>query len=301
MPRRTNPFQQLVTLLERVLQPEGATVHHSKELEDRITRRRREVDIVVELKSGPHSLLVGIECTATARPATVEWVECMYGKHLTLTDKLILVAKAGFTADAKKKANWLRIGAYTLAEMESAPWASDLRGLQQINFVAFVVPHVTSVVVILQQSPDLLEAPADLDLERARIRNANGEDIGIVHEVVERVMRNPAVLKTLEERAFTDADTAVDFEYPMRNGMKLIDPSGREFDIAALRGEARCRKHVATVPFTQGTYAETAIAYAETNMLEHSIRVVAAHPKCGEMKLGVSLSRPRGSSEPPLS
>ena len=49
--------------------------------------------------------MIGIECTAGGRPATVEWVNEMIGKHGELpVDKTILVSKSGFTGGI----NWYR-------------------------------------------------------------------------------------------------------------------------------------------------------------------------------------------------
>ena len=73
MPRRTNPFQQLIYLIQHHLAA-CATVTESKFLVDKQTGGQVEVDIVVETKVGGILLVVGIECTAQARPATVEWV-----------------------------------------------------------------------------------------------------------------------------------------------------------------------------------------------------------------------------------
>jgi hypothetical protein len=120
MPKRSNEFQHLILLIEKALRPQGANVTESKELLDHILSEEREVDIVIELVDGIHPVTIGVECKGGGkkpRRATVEWVEQMWGKHLTLpTDKLILVAKAGFTPSAEKKAAFWNIE--TLIEFE---------------------------------------------------------------------------------------------------------------------------------------------------------------------------------------
>jgi len=50
-------------------------------------------------------LFLGIECSKSRRPATIEWVERMIEKHRDLTDnKLVLVSGSGFTPTALHKA-----------------------------------------------------------------------------------------------------------------------------------------------------------------------------------------------------
>lgn len=107
MPKRTNPFQHLIALIEATTQAGSTSVTESVELEDKITGELREIDIVISSSGSSHPFTVGVECKGGGnrpRPVSVEWVEEMWGKHTSLpTDKLVLVAKAGFTKSARKK------------------------------------------------------------------------------------------------------------------------------------------------------------------------------------------------------
>ena len=108
MPKRSNEFQHLVTLIERLLADPDARVTESKELIDRVTGELREVDIVIEWSDGVRDIVIGVECTATSRPASVEWVERMWGKHSSLpTDKLVLVSRSGFWRIYKVSRNYI--------------------------------------------------------------------------------------------------------------------------------------------------------------------------------------------------
>ena len=61
MPKRTNDFQKLVYLV-RVNLAEGATVTESKLLTDRITKRKREVDVCIEGHVGGQPVIISVEC-----------------------------------------------------------------------------------------------------------------------------------------------------------------------------------------------------------------------------------------------
>jgi hypothetical protein len=81
MPPRTNPFQQLVHLIEYQLAPHEATVTESKMFADQVTGQPREVDIVIETKVGAHPFVIGIECIDWKDRADVTWIEQIAGKQ----------------------------------------------------------------------------------------------------------------------------------------------------------------------------------------------------------------------------
>ena len=70
MPKRTNDFQRLVYLV-RVNLADGATVTESKMLTDRVTKRKREVDVCIEGHVGQHPVIVSVECRDHKRIADV--------------------------------------------------------------------------------------------------------------------------------------------------------------------------------------------------------------------------------------
>ena len=95
MPKRTNEFQKLIYLIQHQL-ADDAIVTESKLLLDNTTGKKVEVDIVVDTQKGGIPIIIGFECTAKTRPATVEWINQMIGKHQGLpTDKVVLVSKSG--------------------------------------------------------------------------------------------------------------------------------------------------------------------------------------------------------------
>jgi len=67
-----------------------------------LTGALREVDVVLRSKVGPYETVIAIEAAARSRRAAVYWVEMLVAKHKHLpTDKLVLVAEAGFTEQAR--------------------------------------------------------------------------------------------------------------------------------------------------------------------------------------------------------
>ncbi|MDT5142009.1 MAG: hypothetical protein QOE52_4761 [Mycobacterium sp.] len=103
MPKRTNPFQQLIAMVVELLE-NGSVVTESVEYPDPVAKNPREVDItVVRGDVGGRAVRIGVECTDLGRRATQPWVEMQYGKHsrLKVVDFVILVCDSGFSKTAR--------------------------------------------------------------------------------------------------------------------------------------------------------------------------------------------------------
>ena len=133
VPRRTNTFQDVVAIVQRHM-AEGATVEESDMVTPTRGGERREVDVTIRSTVAGHGLCVAVEASKTRRPATVEWVERMIGKHVDLpTDKLVLYSGAGFTKGAAAKAAAHNVAIVAAEEMtDTDREAAVLGGLRSI-------------------------------------------------------------------------------------------------------------------------------------------------------------------------
>ncbi|WP_162264468.1 hypothetical protein [Thiobacillus denitrificans] len=90
---------------------------------DKITGEQREVDVLIATNASGYEVNIAIEVVARGRKADTPWVESMRSKHSSLpTDKLILVAEAGFYAPALAKAKFYGIEAVTIETALAADW-----------------------------------------------------------------------------------------------------------------------------------------------------------------------------------
>ena len=119
MPKRSNDFQRLITMLTRLL-GEHAVVEESKMLTDLVSGEQREVDIYAEGILAGHAVRIGIECRDHKRKQVVGWVEEMHSKHERLpTNLVILVSSSGFTRSAVAKAESYGIKTITPTQADS--------------------------------------------------------------------------------------------------------------------------------------------------------------------------------------
>jgi hypothetical protein len=193
MPRRSNDFQKLVTLIKKH-SSSGSTVTESKFLPDR-NGKGHEVDIVIAGQVDGIPFIVSIECTEQSRPADDGWVNEMKGKHDRLpTDILILASKNGFTEGARDAAKEFNKRLVTLDQWEDAPTEALLRGLNLL-FAKTSSQTVTKVVLGLTalgtRAAEEVEVP-----EHSRIFSESGEAVGTVQQLAVGLLRLPNVLQS---------------------------------------------------------------------------------------------------------
>jgi len=139
-------------------------VTESAMLPNRETGEDNEVDILLESMVGSTPVCIAIECTATGRKASMEWVQRMYGKHQSLPVHVsVLVSKSGFTKNALATAAARNIHTMALSEAEAAPWLDVVEDLQKLAIGFFTFRVKSSTFEFEGPLPDPLP---DIDLNR---------------------------------------------------------------------------------------------------------------------------------------
>lgn len=96
MPKRTNDFQKLVDIIQRLYAPKNATVTTSAVVTPSLGGTPREIDILVEFKTDLYPFKVAVEAKDCSRVIDVTGVETYIGKYNNkggiIVDKVIIVA-----------------------------------------------------------------------------------------------------------------------------------------------------------------------------------------------------------------
>lgn len=198
MPARTNPYQELVVLIERALAGPGVEIKQSVLEAVPGQTRLREVDILRTTTEGTRVTRVAIEVKDEKRPIDVERVEMYFGKFTGKSafpvDQVILVARRGFTSTAREKAKAEGIKLLTLAQAREVDWKT--MGIPQADLSTFttlnvdVKPRVRKVVV---------EPPLPPDVERSVICEGRivciccGKDSGTLAAFISRGLKDDPV------------------------------------------------------------------------------------------------------------
>jgi hypothetical protein len=191
MPKRTTEFQKLVFLV-RKHSSVSSTVTESKFLTDS-KGRRREVDICIEGTIDDIPVTISIECIESKRPATVEWVERMKGKHDDLPTKvLLLYSRSGFTKTAKEKAQTYSKSIVTLEALDETS-AERLFGGASSLWLKTSLQTVTKVLIGVAASGHLPAQQVDAFTDTV-VFDQSGNPISNVETLVNQILRSPKVL-----------------------------------------------------------------------------------------------------------
>jgi len=141
VPKRTNPFQQLIYYIYDQMVPEGAAVIESALVKERDSDSKREVDILMEHEVAGTKLRIAVECRDRSRSDSIEWIDALIGKFRDLSvDKVVAVNRLGFSEEAIQKANANGIHARSIGKALDADWSGEFieLGIAKLTYRPFL-------------------------------------------------------------------------------------------------------------------------------------------------------------------
>ncbi|MGD0516096.1 MAG: hypothetical protein ABSA26_01050 [Thermoguttaceae bacterium] len=126
MPQRTNPFQELVARIQRLMAPKGAIVTESAS----VGEDGREIDILIETNEGPYRIKA-VEVKDEGRKMSIEKFESILGKYrvsggVNGVYKIVVITHKGFSKKVFKRAKLHDIDLFTLKEALEFDWSKFL-------------------------------------------------------------------------------------------------------------------------------------------------------------------------------
>lgn len=246
-------------------------------LSDRRTGEEREVDIVIESAVGTYPIRVGIECVDHGRPATVQWVEQMCGKHRDLpTDKLVLVSRSGFCKSALRKAEAYGVEALSLDQASNLDWNHAIANLREI--LVEVVQSRQNIFGLMRDTGGTLQSrPISRDesifSEDRRVSATAGQ-------LVDQIMLRPDVGRVFLEKMHADqqttADFFIDFEFP--TPAFFMDASGVS-KLEGIRIGLTAERSTTQVPLTRGWLKDARVGFGEGKNDAGRLMVAILEPK----------------------
>jgi hypothetical protein len=247
-----------VLLIQHELGKE-AVVQESKMLVDRVTGESREVDIVISATVAGQPITIGLETIDRRRPAPVEWVEQMEGKHRYLTDKLVLVSRSGFTRTARAKALPHGVSLVNWADAATADWLGILRegkfaelGRLDYDFTGCVA----SIILLDGQSREQAIGPGHT------IFSGDGLPLGSAGTIGQALLNDPGFGLWLTDRlrAEPELDT-LQIERDLPDGSYIEDQVGDRARVTSLRYEARLRHETTISKLSHAQYDDSHIVW----------------------------------------
>jgi len=261
MPKRTNTFQQVIYMIQRQLAGTNTVVTESKLLKNRHTGISAEVDVVIEAKVAGHDVTLGIECTAGKRPATVEWVQRMIGKHQDMPiDTSILVSQSGFTRNAKKTADASGVLAITLTEAQEADWKHVLGSLDTLVLGSWEFIPMSALV-------DVAGAILNEDLPASRVMEEGCTELSFP-EYVKAALGIRRVFEEVANRYLQQpvGQRKSQFEFTVNNMIPgkptiITTQSGKAVPLTKITIKAQANVKETPMRLTRQKFLETPVAH----------------------------------------
>jgi Restriction endonuclease len=295
VPRRTNAFQQLIHLIEHQLALSDAVVTESKEYIDQVTGKKREVDIVIERKSGIHSFVIGIECRDWAAPQSATWIEEMHSKHQDIgIDKTILVSKSGFYKPALAKAKQRKIDTLNLSEAEESDWVTYTNRLSTLTELTVQSPKVK--LTGFEVHANFSSSPPESGVE-TMIYDAKGNQLMTIGQLIDRVVNTDVNFRAhVDEIAVPTTEEPFAFRILAHEDDVYIEDSSEtkcQLGLIVLKG--KCWLETSTLSLNRANYGSASVLHGAGQHMNHNVQVAWTEEADGRMFFGASISEP----EPP--
>lgn len=293
MPKRSNDFQRLIYLV-RLNLSEGANVTESKMMRDRLTKRFREVDVVIDGKVGSQCVVVSVECRDHQRVADVTWVDTMKAKHDRLeTHVLLLASRSGFTPEARDVASKHGIELFTLEDIEDAniPAILGPNGSLWLKSATINVEKVSIRVAQVGVLPPETVATSPDNL----LYLEDGSEYCQTKELVDMLLKSPRARSYLLAEANEEHRWLEIFWEPPSNHegkplyMKKLEPAVlRSVEYIHIVGP--CKVEIGRFGMRHGRIGDVQVSWGKSTIAGKATMVVATFTETGEAKLSVNFS-----------
>jgi hypothetical protein len=292
MPKRSNDFQRLIYLV-RLNLSDGAKVSESKMMRDRLTKRFREVDVVIEGKVGSQRVFVSVECRDHQRVADVTWVDTMKTKHDRLdTHVLLLASRSGFTPEARDVASKYGIELFTLEDIDDAKIPAMLgpRGSLWLKSVKISAEKVSIRVAQVGALPPetVVTSPDNL------LYSEDGLELCQTKDLVDSLLKSPRARDHLlaegnEEHKWFELFWGPPDHEGKPLYMKKLEPEVLR-PVEFIRVVGPCKVEVARFGMRHGKIGDVQVAWGKSTISGKSAMAVATLTETGEAKLSVNFT-----------
>ena len=232
MPKRSNDFQRLIALIERLAASPTARVVESSELPEDADSSLREIDVLIEDSVNGYPVRLAIECRDHGRKQDKIWIDQLHGKYRDLkVDTIVAVSSSGFTKGALAKAAQVNIRAMTVREALDEDWAGISVKRPHVKFIGHTV-YLQGLS--LQFGPEDPSLPVGTDFLEWIIEGPAGEDPRTVSRVASDLygLHSPAAAEeyiTANNLRVPSTPRDVEFEFPIQFDVTdriLLSPEG---------------------------------------------------------------------------
>lgn len=134
MPKRSNSFQKIITVIENSISDAKTTVSESEVVLDNLGIER-EIDVLILTNVNDTKIQIALECRDHGRDQSLEWIDQIIGKYLNINvEKVVAVSSTGFSDSAIKKAKSYNISLLSLEDVKDVDW---IKLISEIKLMLF--------------------------------------------------------------------------------------------------------------------------------------------------------------------
>lgn len=134
MPKRTNSFQKLITVIEKSISDEKTDVKESEFIKDNLGINR-EIDVLITTEINNTKIQIALECRDHGRDQSLEWIDQIIGKYFNINiEKVVAVSSSGFSDAAVTKAKAYNISLLSLEDVSQVDWSKLINDLKLTLF-----------------------------------------------------------------------------------------------------------------------------------------------------------------------
>lgn len=265
-------------------------------MRDRLTKRFREVDVVIKGKVGSQPVIVAIECRDHKRVADVTWVDMMKAKHERLdTHALLLASRSGFTPEARAVAAKYGIQLFTLEDVENTDMPSLFGSHGSLWWKTVEITAEKASVRVSQV--DALDAEIVATMPDNLLYVRDGSELCQIKELVEKLLKSPQAMDhvlaegTEEHRWFELVWEPPNDHEGNPLFMKKLEPEILR-PIESLRVTGPCKVQVGRFGMRHGKIGDVSVAWGKALIAGRDAMAVVTAAQSGETKLSFNFSGP---------
>lgn len=173
MPKRTNDFQELVSLVQKALAPVGAKISDSPLVDVPGMSEPREIDVLIESDVGPYHIKIAVEAKDQGRKLDSTQFESIVGKYFleggVKVNKVVIITHNGFYQPVIDRAKQSGVDLFTLREAKEIRWQN----------LSPIVPFKTAPKICdIEILPTIADVPPETILRDGRISCSHGTNFG---------------------------------------------------------------------------------------------------------------------------
>ncbi len=293
MPKRTNDFQKLITLIEKQLSSKNTKIVESKFLKDFRNNKEREVDIYIETIVNNHQVRIALECRDHQRKQGTTWIEQIDSKYQNLPiDKVIAVSKSGFYKPAYEVAKHSNIQLLTLEDAVEKDWVRTVKNLDMM-FISIV--RFKLIGINFETDKNLFEKKSS----EIQVFNNQNKCLDNLESYSQTLLTNQEIYSKIYDNLvssydakcenFKDDSDLVKAQWTFRKKLILKDRYKFQAQLKSISYKFKCEVNNTSIPTKKFSYNKSQVATITKEFKNVKLTMTVSESKEKEPTLAISM------------